>query len=83
MGARTTVDGTGNGENVKGGIAHSIRPGAPVPVAMLVVVMNDGSYLLMSYPQGEPAAFIVPEDAELLRQGLGLAFGVQHQRARP
>lgn len=69
------MDGTGNDRHVKGGIAHSIRPKAPVPATMLVVVMSDGSYLLMGYPQGEPAAFIFPEDADLLRQGLGIAFG--------
>jgi hypothetical protein len=37
--------------------------------------MSDGSYLLVGYPQGEPAAFAVGEDADLLRQGLEGAFG--------
>ncbi|MGQ0717069.1 MAG: hypothetical protein ACT4NP_07085 [Pseudonocardiales bacterium] len=42
---------------------------------MLVAVMNDGSYLLVGYPQGEPAAFVVREDTDVLRRGLEGAFG--------
>ena len=42
---------------------------------VLVAVMNDGSYLLVGYPQGEPAAFVVREDADLLQRGLEGAFG--------
>ncbi len=37
--------------------------------------MTDGSYLLMAYPQREPAAFVARDDAGLLRQALAGAFG--------
>jgi hypothetical protein len=37
---------------------HSIRPGVSPPDTVLVAVMTDGSYLLMAYPQREPAAFV-------------------------
>lgn len=77
------MDGTGNSRHVKGGIEHSIRPGVPVPATALVVVMGDGSYLLVGYPQGEPSAFIVSADADLLRQGLGAAFGDTGNTAAP
>lgn len=61
--------------NGMGGIGHSICPGAPVPATVLVVVMSDGSYLLVGYPQGEPSAYVIAEDAVTLRQALGTAFG--------
>jgi hypothetical protein len=35
-------------------IEYSISPGVPCPQTVLVAVMTDGSYLVMSYPQGEP-----------------------------
>ena len=54
---------------------HSICPGAPVPATVLVVVMNDGGYLLVGYPQGGPSAYVTAEDALPLRQALGAAFG--------
>lgn len=57
------------------GIGHSIRPDMPVPDTVLVAVMNDGSYLLVGYPQREPAAFVIAEDAGSLRQALEAAFG--------
>lgn len=37
--------------------------------------MTDGGYLLVAYPQGEPAAFVVGKDADLLRWELAAAFG--------
>ena len=37
--------------------------------------MTDGSYLLMAYPLGEPAAFVVAKDATGLRRELAAAFG--------
>ncbi|MCA1672527.1 MAG: hypothetical protein LC799_10100 [Actinobacteria bacterium] len=64
--------GDGNG---MGGLDHSIRPGTPVPATMLVVAMNDGSYLLVGHPQGEPACYVIAEDAVPLRQVLATAFG--------
>ena len=64
--------GDGNG---MGGLDHSICPGAPVPATVLVVAMNDGSYLLVGHPQGEPAAYVIVEDAAPLRQALATAFG--------
>lgn len=68
-------DGPGNGQEVPPGIGCSIRPGVPCPETVLIVVMSDGTYLLVGYPQGEPAAFVAGEDADLLRQGLDGAFG--------
>ncbi len=62
-------------QEVPPGIRRSIRPGAPCPETVLVVVMSDGSYLLVGYPQGVPAAFAAGEDADLLRQALQAAFG--------
>jgi hypothetical protein len=61
------------------GIAHSISPGAPCPETVLVVLMSNGSYLLVGYPQGEPAAFVTGEDAGSLRQVLTAAFEPGHQ----
>lgn len=57
------------------GIDHSIRPGVPCPETVLVAVMSDSSYLLVGYPQSEPAAFVTGEDADLLRDALAGAFG--------
>lgn len=56
------------------GIDHSISPWVPCPETVLVAPMNDGSYLLMGYAQGEPVAF-VKGDAGLPRQELTEAFG--------
>lgn len=56
------------------GIERSIRPGVPCPETVLVAVMSDGSYLLVGYPQGEPAAFVVEGEAGLLTQALAGAF---------
>jgi hypothetical protein len=42
--------------------------------------MSDGSYLLVGYPQGEPVAFAVREDVDLLRRGLEGAFGTPQMR---
>jgi hypothetical protein len=42
---------------------------------VLVAVMTDGSYLLKSYPQGEPAAFVTAEDAGPLREALNGELG--------
>lgn len=54
---------------------HCISPGVPCPETVLVAVMTDRSYLLMGYPQGEPAAFVVKDDAGPLREALTAAFG--------
>lgn len=62
------------------GIGRSIRPGVPCPETVLVAVMSDGSYLLVGYPQSEPAAFVVGEDTYLLRQAI--PHGRCCQRAR-
>jgi hypothetical protein len=56
------------------GIAHSISSGAPCPETVLVVLMSNGSYVLVGHPQGEPAAFVTAEDAGSLRQALTAAF---------
>lgn len=69
---RRHADGTGRPASP--GLVHSIRPGVPCPETVLVAVMTDGSYLLVGYPQGMPAAFIVPEDAAPLRHALATAF---------
>ncbi|MGH3797264.1 MAG: hypothetical protein ACRDSP_20510 [Pseudonocardiaceae bacterium] len=61
--------------NGMGGIDHSICPSAPVPATVLVVVLSDGSCLLVGYPQGEPSAFVIAEDAMPLRHALAAAFG--------
>ena len=42
---------------------------------MLVARTRGGSYLLMAYPQQEPAAFAVSADADLLHCALQAAFG--------
>lgn len=68
-------DDTSNGQEAPPGIARSIRPAVPCPETVLAAVMSDGSYLLLGYPQGEPAAFVVGDDADLLRQALQAAFG--------
>ncbi len=57
------------------GIEHSIHPGVPCPETVLVAVMMDGSYLLLSHPQGRPAAFVAPKDATPLLRALASAFG--------
>ncbi len=46
----------------------------PCPETGLVTVMTDGSYLLVGYPRGEPTAFVIREEAELLKQALAEAF---------
>ncbi len=61
--------------NGMGGLDRSICPGVPVPATVLVVVMNDGSYLLVGYPQRGPSAYVTAEDAVPLRQALAAAFG--------
>lgn len=58
-----------------GGTTCTIRPGVPCPATVLVAVLSNGGYLLVGYPEGEPAALIAAEDADLLRQGLDGAFG--------
>lgn len=63
------------GHHASCGIEHSIRPGVSCPETVLVSVMTDGSYLLMGYPRGEPAAFVVGKDTDLLRRELAAAFG--------
>ncbi|MGH3910534.1 MAG: hypothetical protein ACRDRM_06845 [Pseudonocardiaceae bacterium] len=65
-----------------GGIDHSICPSAPVPATVLVVVMSDGGYLLVGYPQGEPSAFVISEDAVPLRHALATAFGSDLMRGK-
>lgn len=65
----------GRTEKPQFGIARSIRPGVTVPATVLVVVMTDGSYLLVGYPQREPAAFIAVDDADPMRKVLTTAFG--------
>lgn len=59
-----------------GGLTHSISPGVRCPEMVLVVAMSTGSYLVVKYPEGEPAALVTAEDAGLLRQGLEQAFGI-------
>jgi hypothetical protein len=61
--------------NGVGGLDRSICPGTPVPATVLVVVLNDGSYLLVGYPQSGPSAYVTAEDAVPLRQALAAAFG--------
>lgn len=71
--------GAGNGTHqireTSSCIKHSIQPGVPSPETVLVAVMTDGSYLLMAYPQREPAAFVIKDDAGPLRDALTAAFG--------
>lgn len=67
-------DGKQAGQDM-GGLTHSVRTGVPCPDTVLVVMLSDGSYLLVGYPVGAPAAFVAAEDAGLLRQGLDGAFG--------
>ena len=54
---------------------HTICPGVPCPETVLVGRMTDGSYLLVAYPQLEPAAFVVRADADLLQETLQASFG--------
>jgi hypothetical protein len=54
---------------------HTISRGLPCPETVLVGRMTDGSYLLVAYPQLEPAAFVVRADADLLQEALQAAFG--------
>jgi hypothetical protein len=61
------------------GIVHSISPGVPCPETVLVVLINNGSYVLVGYPQGGPAAFVARDDAGLLREALTAAFEPRHQ----
>ena len=68
-------DSTSQGRQRPRGVNHSISPGVPCPETVLVAVMSDGSYLLVGYPQHGPTAFVVGEDADLLRRGLEGAFG--------
>jgi hypothetical protein len=56
------------------GIDHNISPGVSCPATVLVARMYDGGYLLMAYPQREPAAFVVQDDAGPLQQALAKAF---------
>jgi hypothetical protein len=57
------------------GLDRSVCPGMPVPATVLVAVMNDGSYLLVGYPQSGPSAYVIAEDAVPLREALAVAFG--------
>ncbi len=75
-------DGRDEGREAPRGIDHSIRPGVPCPETVLLAVMSDGSYLLVSYPRGEPAAFVAREDTDLLRQALEAAFGSTDEAVR-
>lgn len=45
-------------------------PRVPCPETVLVVVMTDGSHVLVGYPQGEQVAFVVRDDAGPLREAL-------------
>ncbi len=62
-------------QEVPPGIDHSISPDVPCPETVLIARMTDGSYLLMAYPQREPAAFVTRENADVLQQALQGAFG--------
>lgn len=55
-------------------LTRSISPGMPCPETVLVAAMADGSYLLMAYPQREPAALLTRNDAGPLRHALTAAF---------
>ena len=46
----------------------------PCPETVLVVLMSNGSYVLVGYPQGGLAAFVARDDAGLLRKALTAAF---------
>lgn len=64
------------------GIGRSIRPDTPCPETVLVAVMSDGSYLLVGYPRGEPTAFVIREEADLLKQALvGTFENPRHEAA--
>ena len=84
VGARITVHEADNraacdtgdrkSQHGQSGIRRSIRPGAPVPVTLLVADMGDGALLLQGWRAG-PSAYLTAEDARPLRQVLGDAFG--------
>lgn len=57
------------------GLNQSISPGMPCPDTVLVVMMSNGSCLLVGYQEGKPVAFVTFEDVGLLRKGLAMAFG--------
>jgi hypothetical protein len=63
------------GQKAASGIEFSVRPGVLSLETVLVAVMTDGSYLLMAYPQREPAVLVAPNDAGSLREALAAAFG--------
>ena len=65
----------GQNREVPPGITHSISPSAPCPKSVLVVIMSNGDYLLVGYPQGGPTAIVVRDDVGSLRQALEAAFG--------
>jgi hypothetical protein len=71
---RTGDQGHDQNRNPRG-INRSISPGVPCPETMLVVLMTNGSYLLVGYPQAGPTALVVHDDAGPLRQVLTAAFG--------
>ena len=60
---------------VSSSIEHRITPGMPCPEVVRVTVITDGSHLLLSYPQGELAAFVACEDICFLRQEFRGVFG--------
>ncbi len=64
-----------NNQEATHAIDHSISPGVSCPETVLVTRMTDGSYLLMSYPHRERAAFVVRDDAGPLRQALHAVLG--------
>ncbi len=77
-------DGCRHGDGLRlGGLTHSIRPGVPCPATVLVVSFSNGSFLLVGYPDGEPAALVIAEDARLLRQGFAEAFGHTESNGTP
>ena len=55
-------------------IMRSVIPGVPCPETLLVVVMSNGGYLLVGYPQGGPTAYVDGHDAGPLSQALRAAF---------
>jgi hypothetical protein len=57
------------------GLSQSINPGVLCSDTVLVVMMNNGSYLHVAYSKGKPAAFVTLEDTGLLWEGLAMAFG--------
>jgi hypothetical protein len=75
FGSAGTVGTAIDQEPDDGRLDHSICPAVPCPETVLVARMTGGSYLLMAYPQQEPAAFVVSADADLLHDALQAAFG--------